>query len=434
MFWSPINRREFIKNAARGVTSLWALAPFAKFLNAAPVTLEPRQRIANPYVTNEGKPILVCVNGDDYTRMLQTGLAALGGLGLLVDNNQDVLIKPNFVYTEGYPTTSDVSAVVSTIEAVQQVSTGAVSVGDTGGIDPEQIYDFLHIEEAVMNAGGTLLLLDDTYDVRRQSWPNEMPDFKVWTDIYDTPILINLCALKRHYAAYMTCAIKHHVGAVAGPDRTYTRGYLHAFADRSYDFLTTLAEMAGVVNPELTIVDARQVMAINGPLRSYGGQIRDCGKLIICGDMVATDAYCARLLEQYDETFNASWVNTTLARAVELGLGTSDLDQVEIIELEQTSVGDGHINGLPSGVELHQNYPNPFNAKTQIVFNLPSEMPIRIDIYDINGRRVNTLVDGTYVGGKHNIRFDAGGLSSGTYFCHLKTPRATLKKVMVLVK
>jgi hypothetical protein len=49
--------------------------------------------------------------------------------------------------------------------------------------------------------------------------------------------------------------------------------------------------------------------------------------------MVATDVYCARIMEQYDEGFSISSIQTTLAYAETLGLGTTDLNRVEIREI-----------------------------------------------------------------------------------------------------
>jgi uncharacterized protein (DUF362 family) len=428
------SRRKFIQTLLKSAGGLLAYFPLAKYLHASTTTIDPRQRIPNPYVTGDGRAKLVCVTGTDCDLMLRTGLLGIGGLGLLIDNNQQTLIKPNFVYTDTYPATSDAAMIVSVIRAIQDVSTGVVNVGDAGAMDNQAIYDFLGVEEPITNAGANLLIFEDTYDVRRPDWPSERPDFKVWADIYDTPILINLTALKRHYAAFLTCAIKHHVGAVAGPSRTETRGYLHGFDDQSYEFLTTIAEMAGLVNPELTIVDARQIMAINGPLRSYGGEIRDCNKIVICGDPVATDAYCAQLMQQYDETFTADWINPTLERAESLGMGTANLDNVEIIELEQTSVDDLPVASRPEKIELYQNFPNPFNASTTIRFNLPKQSNVRVDLYDALGRKVGTLADRAFEAGIHDISFHADGLSSGMYYYRLITANRNISRAMALIK
>ncbi|MCP4581199.1 MAG: DUF362 domain-containing protein [candidate division Zixibacteria bacterium] len=427
-------RRSFIKSLLKGAGSLLAIGPLAKYIRADSNTLDPRVRVPNPYVMPDGRPKLVCVTGDNYGRMLHAGLAAIGGLDLLIDNQQDVLIKPNFTYTEPYPTTSAAGSVVSTIEAVQQVSLGTINVGDAGGDDNQDIYDYLEIEVPITDAGANLILFEDTYDVRRDTWPIEIPDFKVWTDIYDTPILINLCSLKRHYASFLTCAIKNHVGSVSGPDRADTRGYLHNFDDESFEFLTTISEIAGLINPELTIVDAREFMAVNGPLLVFGGEIRPMNKIVICGDMVATDAYCSQLMDEYDETYDPSRIIPTLERAEQLGLGTADLSQVEIIETEQTDIDSNPGSNTPVGFELHQNYPNPFNASTKISFAIPERSHVSIKVYDILGREVANLADGYFDSGRHVLSFKVNGLSSGTYYCRLVTPGFSDRKAMVFVK
>jgi hypothetical protein len=69
---------------------------------------------------------------------------------------------------------------------------------------------------------------------------------------------------------------------------------------------------------------------------------------------------------------------------------------------------------------LKQNYPNPFNSVTIISFTIPKRSHVLLDIYDISGRKVKTLVDGYKAKDIYSLRFNAGGLSSGIYFYRLK--------------
>ncbi len=434
MFGKIKNRRDFLKTLLAGSASLFHTIPFSKSLRAGILTLDPRIRVPNPYVTPEGRPILVCISGTDYTLMFAAGLNALGGLDRLIDNNQDILIKPNLVYTEEYPTTSSVDSIVATIEAVRQVSSGAVKVGDCGSLDNQEIYDYLNLEPAISEAGGELIIFSDTYDVRRDTWDPEVPDFMVFSDVYDAPIIISLCSLKRHRSAFLTCALKNHVGTISGPDRADTRGYIHSFPGESDEFLQVIAETGGLINSELTIVDAREIMAIDGPLRGDGGEIREVNKIVICGDMVAADAYCAQIMQDNDETFDSSWIQPTLERAEELGLGTADLNQVEVIEIDETSADESDGRSLPDRLELHQNYPNPFNARTTIRYDLPEPRDITIDIYDNLGRKVETLVKKIQGAGRHQVAWNAAEKSSGAYFYRIRAGGYTETKRMVLLK
>ncbi len=74
---------------------------------------------------------------------------------------------------------------------------------------------------------------------------------------------------------------------------------------------------------------------------------------------------------------------------------------------------------VASTFALLQNSPNPFNPRTAISYQLPAVGRIRLTIYDLLGREVKTLVDGTVNAGLHTVTFDAGGLASGVYFCRL---------------
>lgn len=86
------------------------------------------------------------------------------------------------------------------------------------------------------------------------------------------------------------------------------------------------------------------------------------------------------------------------------------------------------------GTSLEQNFPNPFNPRTTIAFNLAAEGNVSLDVYDVAGKRVASLVDGVKSAGHHTIDFDASGLSSGIYFYRLIAGGIVEQKKMVLLK
>jgi hypothetical protein len=89
---------------------------------------------------------------------------------------------------------------------------------------------------------------------------------------------------------------------------------------------------------------------------------------------------------------------------------------------------------IPESVELSQNYPNPFNPTTQISFNLPQAMDIRLAIYDLLGREVAVLADGAFSAGSHSVNWNALDLSSGVYLYRLQAGAQTQMRKMTLMK
>jgi hypothetical protein len=94
---------------------------------------------------------------------------------------------------------------------------------------------------------------------------------------------------------------------------------------------------------------------------------------------------------------------------------------------------------VPSAYRLSQNYPNPFNPQTSIQFSCPNLGWVRLDVYNLLGQRVTTLVDGIYQGGTYNVNWegvDDRGLSvaSGVYIYSLMTNDTRIARKMLLIR
>ncbi len=84
--------------------------------------------------------------------------------------------------------------------------------------------------------------------------------------------------------------------------------------------------------------------------------------------------------------------------------------------------------------ELYANFPNPFNNQTVIEYSIATPGQIRLQVFDLLGRRVATLADGFRQPGTHMIHFHPGGLASGYYFYSLTTSQGAQVRPMVLMK
>ena len=84
--------------------------------------------------------------------------------------------------------------------------------------------------------------------------------------------------------------------------------------------------------------------------------------------------------------------------------------------------------------ELCQNYPNPFNPTTTIEYNISKNMFINLSIYDINGKKIETVVNQKQYKGNYKRVWDGSNYSSGVYFYRLKAKNNVITKKMILVK
>lgn len=131
------------------------------------------------------------------------------------------------------------------------------------------------------------------------------------------------------------------------------------------------------------------------------------------------------------------------------------IDQNGIIRYKQAGINIGEIQSviddllMPSPVEdsnsrqikfeLQQNYPNPFNPQTQIGFTLDRRQHINIEIFDITGKRVKTLLNEELASGRHQVYWDGRNsdfefVAAGVYFYSLKGESAAMTKKMLLTR
>ena len=118
--------------------------------------------------------------------------------------------------------------------------------------------------------------------------------------------------------------------------------------------------------------------------------------------------------------------------------GYPDEDSPVVVETNALSLDENLT--IPTQFALHQNYPNPFNPSTQISFDIPdgSEL-VRLNVYNILGKKVSTLLDNVVNPGKHKVEWNAkdnegNPVASGIYFYELSSSSFTARKKMLLIR
>ncbi len=142
----------------------------------------------------------------------------------------------------------------------------------------------------------------------------------------------------------------------------------------------------------------------------------------------------------------SSQLNETLTEGQELafiqGLWSFSFSNHKLLPETQADFPDGFppVNvavedaEVPGAFALAQNYPNPFNPVTTIGYELAATGPVRLEVFDMLGRRVAVLVEQTLPAGVYEARFDAADLASGLYLYRLTAGKQVQTRKMLLLK
>lgn len=120
---------------------------------------------------------------------------------------------------------------------------------------------------------------------------------------------------------------------------------------------------------------------------------------------------------------------------------SEDSTDISRVYLQTIGLDDNILNppppppdGVPSLFSLSQNYPNPFNPSTTVEYELPIEGHVRVEVYNIVGQKVATLIDQTKEAGVHYAEWDGSDLSSGMYLIRAEYDNQVKTVKSVLVK
>ena len=333
---SGISRRDFIRTVAVGTAGA-TLA--GSHLGCSTAARAPRQGLGNLFMENE-KPLLVVVEGDNLQKMLEAGLEAIGGLEKLV-SGKSVVMKPNILTSQPPPVTTDVEMVFAVGQLARSAGASSLTACDACGKGVQKAEKFRklgylsRLEEAGLGVDAVdFNVRPEHVFVSKQGWTSH-PSIGVVKTLYEADVVLNLPMIKRHGSARFTCALKNHFGSVFFPLRQLAHKKENSKTDEGRNFFDhALAEYADSVRSELNIVDGRSLLIRGGPSLSGKAEVKEgVNKIILCGDMVATDVYCSKLMQENDETYSHDMIAYQLETAEKLGVGMGDLNNVVIKEI-----------------------------------------------------------------------------------------------------
>ena len=269
----------------------------------------------------DARAYLAVARGADPAAITRAAVAALGGMARFVHPGADVIVKPNICvdyHPPEYAATTNPTVVGTLVSLCLAAGASRVRVMDTPlGGTPESAYTVSGIGEVVEATGGQMEVMSPVkfarFDIPEG---RDITAWEIYRDVLETDVLIDVPIAKHHGLARLSLGCKNLLGVIRNPNQFHR------------NLGQRIADLVSRIRPTLTVVDAVRILVDHGPTGGSLNDVRQTDTVIASHDIVAADAYAATL-------FGMSGADVPYIKAAaEMGLGTMDLDTIDIAEVE----------------------------------------------------------------------------------------------------
>lgn len=302
-----ITRRDFIKGLAVTATGIYGMS-LLDGIATAQAGSEVQLAVAQGAISKGADPELI-------KRVTKKAVEAIGGMGKFVTNKSNVIIKPNIAWnrTPEQAANTNPYVVEAIVEMCLEAGAKKVKVLDYT-INPARItYERSGIKAAVDRTKGSVEFVDER-KFKEKSIPQGqvLKSWPIYVDALEADVLINVPVAKHHSLTKLSLGLKNNMGLILNREDIHTR------IDQK------LADLATVIKPTLTIMDAYRTLTANGPNGGTPKDVKLVGQVIAGIDPVAVDSYTATLFGLKGEEVGY------IKSASDIGLGQIDLRKIKI--------------------------------------------------------------------------------------------------------
>jgi uncharacterized protein (DUF362 family) len=323
-----LNRRGFlVRSAQASMTGLLAASGLARATAQAPGTTSasaPDARAVAAAPPTTPRADLVRALGAP-AQTLPRAIEAIGGIGRFVQPGQVVVVKPSasFAAPPEWGATTHPAVLRALLDLCLAAGARRVFVVDHTLAPAERCFERTGIADAVAATPGVKLVsLADERDYQPVDVPAgvALRRTAVASIVAKADVLINLPTAKSHTATGVSFGLKNLMGLI------WDRTVFHS----DMDIHVGIADLATVLRPQLTVLDAMVLLTTGGP--SGPGDVINYGGIVVGTDPVAVDAYAVGLAPWNRQTITPDQVGF-LRHAAQRGVGTLDLKSLRVLEL-----------------------------------------------------------------------------------------------------
>jgi len=281
----------------------------------------PFYRINGNGVRAAGAPDIARVVGADYGTAVKEAVDMLGGMKQFISPGQNVVVKPNIGWDRNPDQAANTHPVVvrTLVEMACDAGAKTVRVFDYTCNEKRRSYNNSGMTEAIASIGdkrAKLVHIDQRkFKNTRIPEAKALKEWDIYKDALTADCYINVPVAKHHGLSRLTLGLKNSMGVIGG-----RRGRLH------HNLGQNLADLATLIKPELTVIDATRILLDNGPQGGSLDDVRQLDTVLASVDPVAADALATTLFELEPKV-----ISSTVA-AYEMGLGEMDPGRMNIME------------------------------------------------------------------------------------------------------
>jgi uncharacterized protein (DUF362 family) len=282
--------------------------------------------LPKPLFSTEQKALtgpLVGVAHGEPSRLVAAAVDAIGGMNTFIKPGDRVCIKPNISFAANVDcgATTSLEIMKQIVQLCLDAGAEKIIILDHTIAHATLCVEKSRMEEAVIDKKVTLLTLTKERQFSEVNIPQgtELESIKVAKALLSADKFINVPTAKSHSATGVSLGIKNLMGLI------WDRGYLHRM-----NLHKAIAELATVMKPDLTIIDATRALTSGGP--GGPGKTVVLNKVVASTDIVAVDSYTVGLTQWYKKSFTGTSVKYLVA-ASDLGIGEIDTNKMRISQV-----------------------------------------------------------------------------------------------------
>lgn len=259
---------------------------------------------------------------------VKAAVDAIGGFKKIINKNDSVLIKPNYVFPYPPPCITALDFLIAVINQCYKAGASKVSVGESSAwwVDTEATMQKFGIVEAVKKTGANVIFFDQEKWTKVRMNSQIIDDVAFPEEAFAHDKIIFLPNMKTHRLARFTLSLKLAYGFLS---QRYRTAQLHFV-----NLERKIAEVNKAIHPDLIIMDGRKCFVTQGP---DDGDIKEPNLILASGDRIAIDVEAIKILKSYKArnllVYEDPFQYEQIKHAAELGLGVKSEEEIKVLRI-----------------------------------------------------------------------------------------------------